>query len=429
MIDKDLKIYDSVCTGCSACTEACMFPDESGISPIQLIVNVNGLNVPRINENTCTECMKCYKACPTEDKIFNDDVTFDNYKAKIGNCYFGYSHNNEHRFEAATAGITTEIAAYLLDTHQVDGVISSYQNDNNDIITEIFTSSSEVKKTRGSIYRQVSALNGLAEKIQKGQHKKLLFIGLSCHISGLKTLQRANKYLKKNVEFITIALFCKQTKTEEFSDMQRSILGANPNQNINYRGKGWPGITRVEGGESLPSSNIRFGLMWGGFAFTPDYCFSCSDPIGLVADISVGDAWLGKYSKDKIGSSLFIGNTSKGDKIIKEMEKAGKIYIESETAENILKSQSTSHILFKTSYPTTRNALFGGIGEKGDAPNRYIKLIWWVKFNKKLVEFLFRSKIAIIIPDLILRIYSKMSITIFVKFSKHQPDKDFVNET
>ncbi|HIP49760.1 MAG TPA: hypothetical protein EYG92_12455 [Lutibacter sp.] len=429
MIDKDLKIYDSVCTGCSACTEACMFPDESGINPIQLIINENGLNVPRINKVTCTECMKCYKACPTEDKIFNSDVTFDSYKAKIGNCYFGYSLDHEHRFEAATAGITTEIAAYLLDTKQVDGVISSYQNEDNDIITEIFTCSSEVKKTRGSIYRQVSALNGLGEKIESGRHKKLLFIGLSCHISGLKTLQKANKYLKKNVEFITIALFCKQTKTEEFSDMERSLLGAKPNQKINYRGKGWPGMTRVEGEKSLPLSDIRFGLMWGSFAFTPDYCFSCSDPIGLEADISVGDAWLSQYSADKIGSSLFVANTSKGDNIIKEMEKIGKIHLKRETVDNLLASQSTSHIIFKTSYSNARNALFGNVGAEDDTPNRYIKLIWWIKFNKKLVEWIFRSKIVTIIPNIILRVYAKISMVVFIRIFKHHPSTDSFNET
>jgi len=311
VIDKDLKIYDSVCTGCSACTEACAFPDVQGINPIQLIKNDHGLAVPRINSDTCTECMACYKACPTEDKIYHNDITFDKYKTQIGECYYGYSLDNEHRFEAATAGVTTEIAAYLLDTQQVDGVVSSYQNDENEIITEIFTKSSEVRKTRGSIYRQVSLLNGLAEKIEQGNHKKILLIGLPCHIAGLKTLQKANKHLRKNVEFITVALFCKQTKTEEFSDFERNILKAKKNKKIDYRGKGWPGVTRIEGAGNLPFNHIDFSLMWGTFAFTPDYCLTCSDPIGVEADISIGDAWLKKYYDDKVGSSLFGGKYTK----------------------------------------------------------------------------------------------------------------------
>lgn len=420
MIDKDLKIYDSVCTGCSACTEACAFPDEMGVNPIQLITNDFGLAVPRIDGDTCTECMMCYKACPTDDKIYNQEITFENYKEQIGECYFGYSLDQEHRFEAATAGITTEIASYLLEKHQVDGVVSIYQNDDNEIITEIFTDLQEVRKTRGSIYRQVSLLNGLAEKIEKRQHKKLLVIGLPCHIEGINTLKKANKYIKKNVEFITIALFCKQTKTEEFSDFERSLLKAKPNQKINYRGKGWAGITSVEGGQSLPCTNIKFSLNWGTFAFAPSYCFTCSDPIGVVADISVGDAWLRKYYSDKTGSSLFVANSEVGKNIIEEMQKAKKIYIEKESVENIISSQNTNYVKFKTSYINERRAAFGELETHSEVvPSSYKRLIKWIKFNKWLYETMVRSGIVKYIPEITLKVYGKISGIIFKKLSHH----------
>ena len=311
MIDKDLKIYDSVCTGCSACTEACYFPDEHGINPIQLTINNNGLSVPRINSDTCTSCMMCYKACPTEDKIFNhENINIESYKEKIIHAYYGYSQNHDHRFESATAGIATEIASYLLETQQVDGVVSSYQDENAQILTKIFTDSEEVKKTKGSIYRQVSLLNGLEKKIKQGNHKKLLVIGLPCHIEGVKTLHKANKYLKKNIKFVTVSLFCKQTKTEDFSNAVRNILHEKEKRTIIFRGKGWPGITRTEGRQGISFSDIQFGLAWSTYAFTPDYCFSCSDPIGLVADIAIGDAWLPEYTNtDIIGSSQSVNFT------------------------------------------------------------------------------------------------------------------------
>ena len=52
MIGSDLRVYDSLCTGCSACTEACHIFDKNGIKAIQLITNEKNLAVPRINENT-----------------------------------------------------------------------------------------------------------------------------------------------------------------------------------------------------------------------------------------------------------------------------------------------------------------------------------------------------------------------------------------
>ncbi len=410
MIDKDLQIYDSVCTGCSACTEACYFPDEQGINPIQLIINQNDLAVPRINSDTCTSCMMCYKACPTEDKIFNhDNIDIKAYEKKILHAYYGYSQNYDHRFEAATAGVATEIASYLLKTQQVDGVVSSYQDENAQIITKIFTDREEVKKTKGSIYRQVSLLNGLEQMIKKGNHKKLLVIGLPCHIEGLKTLHKANKYLKKNIEFITIALFCKQTKTEEFSNAERNILHAKENQTILFRGKGWPGITRVEGGEEISSSNIQLGLAWSTYAFTPDYCFSCSDPLGLVADIAIGDAWLPEYTNnDKVGSSLFVTNTLLGGEIISGMMKENILYVKKESKKNIIKSQSYKHINYKLKHIKYKSNFFADLTVNEKIPLKYQIFSHWIKINKKLSESLYKRNLATTVPPIILKLYTKI---------------------
>jgi coenzyme F420 hydrogenase subunit beta len=406
MIDKDLKIYDDVCTGCSACTEACHFPDENGIYPIMLIKNNKGLNVPIIDANICTKCMACYKACPTEDKLFNRELSYELYKNQIGSCFYGYSLDEDHRFKAATAGITTEIAAVLLDMGRVDGVVSSYQNDSNEIITEIFTDSKKVRKTRGSIYRQVSLLNGLAKKIEKGKYKKLLVIGLSCHIEGLKTLHKTNKYLKKNVEFITIALFCKQTKTEKFSDVIRDVLKANKNEKIEYRGDGWPGFMKISEDKKLKVGTRKIGRLWPSFAFAPSYCLTCSDPLGLVADISIGDAWIDKYADDTIGSSLFVANTSLGIEIINILKDSKKIYIEKETKENILNSQNPLYTYIKTSYLDARISFFTDFKSKNlnKIPKNYINTLRLIKINKILQESSFMKNM----PNSLIRIYNRL---------------------
>lgn len=422
MIDKNLNIYDEVCTGCSACTEACFYPDEKGVLPISLIKNQEGLFVPRIDMKSCVDCKACYRACPTEDKIYNNqDLSFENYKKSIGTSYYGYSLDENHRFEAATAGIITEIATYLLESNQVDGVLSSYQDDNtNEIITKIYTNPQDIKTTRGSIYRQVTLLNGLDKKIKDGNHKKLLIIGLPCHIAGIKTLKKANKYLRKNVEFITVSIFCKQTKKEEFSDFQRTLLKAKPNEKIFYRGKGWSGFTRVEGRLSLPSTNIKSSLNWTTFSFAPSYCFTCSDPLGLESDISVGDAWLHKYYHDKIGSSLFVANSQIGNKIIDEMKNKNLIFTQIETKENVLLSQSPDYIRFKTSNPIQRDISFGTKREndKAIASKQYIRLINWIKLNKSFYEFLVNKNIVKYLPDILLKVYVKISSKIFRVFSR-----------
>lgn len=420
MIDKHLNIYDEVCTGCSACTEACFFPDENGVLPINLIQKKNKLSVPRIDMTTCVNCKACYRACPTEDKIYNNDITYNKYKESIGDGYFGYSLDSSHRFEAPTAGIITEIASYLLKTKQVDGVLSSYQDeDTNEIISKIYTNEEDVKETKGSIYRQVTLLNGLDKKIKEGNHKKLLIIGLPCHIAGLKTLKKANKYIRKNVEFITVSIFCKQTKTEEFSDYMRSILKANKNEKITFRGKGWPGTPRADGKGSLLFTNPKFNFNWPTFTFAPDYCFTCSDPIGVTADIAVGDAWLKKYTSDKIGSSLFVVNTDIGKNIVNNMQKENIIFAKEENSNNIITSQSEKHIRFKTTNPIQRDISFGTKRDnKKSSSKQYKRLIRWIKINKLVYEFLERKRIINFTPGIIIRIYTKIYGFIFKIFSK-----------
>lgn len=411
MIDKDLNIYDDVCTGCSACTEACFFPDENGILPIVLIKKENKLAVPRIDMDTCVNCKACYRACPTEDKIYNNsELNFENYKEQIGDGFFGYSLDSDHRFEAATAGVITEIASYMLKTNQVDGVLSSYQDSKtNEIVTKIYTDIYELRKTTGSIYRQVNLLNGFDEKVRLGNHKKLLVIGLPCHIAGLNKLKRANKYFRKNIEFVTVSIFCKQTKTEEFSDYARSLLNEKNQKPIFYRGKGWPGNTRVEGRQGLPFTHLKLGLNWPTFTFAPSYCFTCSDPLGVYADISVGDAWLNKYYDDKIGSSLFIANTDLGKNIIKQMQDDKVIFVKPEEKDEIIKSQSTRHIRFKTTNILQRDYSFGN-GRKFEnrVSLKYKMLIYWIKIAKSTLGFLQRNRITNHTPMIFMKVLSRI---------------------
>lgn len=410
MIDGNLKIHDAVCTGCSACTEACAFPDENGIKPIALVVNKEGLRVPRINANTCTHCLLCTKACPVANNIFSNDISFEAYREKIGDCYYGYSLDNDHRYEAATAGIATEIAAWMLDTGQADGAVSSYQNSDNVVITGIFTNGRELKeKTRGSIYRQVSMLNGLEKKIKEGNYRRLVLIGLPCHIAGLKQLQKVNSFLRKYVEFFTIALFCKQTKTEAFSRFKRKALSAGINQVIIYRGKGWPGRTRVDGAKSLSFSHPFFNLMWGSFAFTPNYCFACSDFLGTLADISLGDAWLRKYYNDTIGSGLVIVNTNKGSKVVNKVDFVRKIYLKTESVENVIKSQGAFYFKLKIECKKALTMIALKKKKEYSFDSLCNFVLSFIFLEKRIVELLVQKRIIRYFPVSLLKIYLKIS--------------------
>lgn len=385
MIDKNLDIYSEPCTGCSACTEACLFPSEEGILPINLINN-NNLMIPEINHDICVECMACYKACPNEEKL-QSSLTFEEYKAMIGNCYYGYSLDEEHRYNSATGGIVTEIASYLLDKKLVDGVLSSYQDEDNNIVSKIFTESSKIKQSNGSIYRQVNLLNGLEKKLADYENKTILVIGLPCHILGLSKLKAVKSFRQKKINFLTISIFCKQTKQEEFSDFIRNLLDVKEKKSIRYRGNGWPGSSSIEN-KNILTSNPKLNLFWSSYAFTPEYCFSCNDPLGLIADISVGDAWLKEYLNDTIGSSLFIANTQIGKIFLNDMVIDKRIYYKEETRDNIILSQGYKQIHYKFNK------------KKNDYKFIFI--------NKYIIEVLFNYGVVKYLPNVFVKICNKL---------------------
>jgi len=405
VITEDLQVLEKFCTGCGACIEVCPVRGVEEERAISLAKMGSGLMCPRINVDSCVSCKACFRTCPQTAKFQNEKiVTFEDYCGLLGDCYYGYSKDREHRYEAATAGIATEIAAYLLKSGRVDGVVSSYQDENNNIITNIFSDSLAVKRTRGSIYRQVNLLNGLVDKIIEGGHRRLVLIGLPCHVAGLIALKKRHSYLRDYVEFVTIALFCKQTKTEEYSEYVRRCLKAENDQPIIYRGKGWPGLTRVTDGNSIFSNNSRLGLLWGSFAFSPDYCMMCNDPLGVVSDMSIGDAWLSKYSCDQIGSSFVTANTSKGRETLCNMKSLGILQLEEIKKNDVITSQNKKVIEFKlrnkisnkkkSAYLTEYN-LTGGGG---------------VRIIKRKIEKLYSLKIINKFPDLVFKCFTLMII-------------------
>ncbi len=395
MIDKNLQIYDSLCTGCSACTESCFFPDSEGNLPIKLIKNEEGLFVPRIDANICTVCNLCYKSCPVEDKL---ETNYSQDFSEVLGSYFAFSKDNRHRFEAATAGMTTEIATFLLRENIVECVISCKQNNDKSIETVYSFTEEEVKKTKGSIYRQVTLLEDIVKNLKEKNISKILLIGLPCHVEGMHLLQKKNKYLRKCLVY-TCALYCKQTKTEEFSDVIHTITKTSKDNMIQFRGKGWPGIISVD--DKMINFNNNFtNLLWATNAFTPEYCFSCSEPLGTNADISIGDAWLKSYLKDTQGSSFVTANTEFGKKILKQMSELGSIHLQSIPFDDILASQNRQAVLYKRKNASYRAGIFSANYNcvTTSVSLRYKMRTHWIKSLKSVVEFLFRKKIIYKIP-------------------------------
>ena len=106
-----------------------------------------------------------------------------------------------------------------------------------------------------------------------------------------------------------------------------------------YRGNGQPGfmtiIDKDKKKKMLPYPN--YAKMTG--IMKDHRCRTCIDATGELADISCGDAWLEKYTKQNLGWSIVMTRSMKGEKILKDMINKQLMVVERISKEDVIESQ------------------------------------------------------------------------------------------
>lgn len=184
------KICDfDKCTACNACRVAC---------PKQCITMQNDkLLVPHpfIDKDKCIDCGLCKKVCPVNNPL--------NLKKSI-KVYAAWSNDDTIRGNSASGGIATEIYKYFLDNEQNSYLLGTCFNSNFEVEYVPIDSFEQLQKIQNSKYVYSNTLNIYSEIKEKLKRNcKVLFIGLPCHIAGLKG------YLRKEYSnLLTIDLVC-----------------------------------------------------------------------------------------------------------------------------------------------------------------------------------------------------------------------------
>lgn len=68
-------------------------------------------------------------------------------------------------------------------------------------------------------------------------------------------------------------------------------------------------------------------------------CLLCNDRFGASSDISVGDAWLERFSDDQKGTSLIISRSERADDLLLRMKKEKFLELGPVTGEELIASQ------------------------------------------------------------------------------------------
>lgn len=346
-------VEKNLCTGCGTCYSFC--PMES----IEICVDPKkGIYVPKIQEK-CNECGICLKVCPGHEfdfKKYNKEVfgklPDNELIGNFSNCYLGYSNDPEIRYNSSSGGVVTQILVSALEEGLIDGALVTRMKKDDPFVPEPFiaTTKEEIIESSKSIYCPTSP-NTLLKTILKSKYKKIAFVGLPCHIHGIRKAENINKELKEKI-IIHIGIFCSSVPNFLATNylVHKYRVDKEDVEHINYRGNGWPGslnILLVENEVSIPLHEYRNS----GFAeyFIPIRCKLCIDLCNEFADISVADAWIPEIMKhDKKGTSLFVIRNNEAKNFINNVNIDHKIHIHSVEPEKIVQSQK--YLIPKKSY-------------------------------------------------------------------------------
>ncbi len=346
-----ITVKHNLCIGCGTCVATC--PKKA----LTLVEDKRkGIFFPKI-EGACSHCGVCLKVCPgmSFSKPQNPRLIKNNsYVGSYVKCYAGYAKDPALRSAGSSGGLITSLANFALEAGLVDGVLSTKMDINNPLrpVPFVAKNKADLLLAAGSKYCPVSLNASITEIL--GNSKNYLIVGMPCHLSGIK---KAKEVLNVSDDLIFFSLCCNHTPTFNATAylLRKMQVPANALSSIRYRSKSHKNeqadkdckkfeysfsAKLIDGSEkSVQSNNLSYwGLVFNRF-FWPNRCIICTDNLGEISDITFMDAWLPEFSSEKLGTSLIIVRSEKGQNLIKLAIEKGVVDITEISVEKVVEAQ------------------------------------------------------------------------------------------
>jgi coenzyme F420 hydrogenase subunit beta len=308
-----------------------------------------GIVGPTVDAEACTVCGACLRVCPgrgvdfgeLNQRVFGEPPS-DVVMGHIDEAFVTWSTDDEIRYHSASGGIATTLLCDLLERGEIDGAVVVTANPEHALRPQavLATTVEEIKATSGSKYCPVSLDAGLAEVAARPG--RYAVVGLPCHLQGIRALEARDKTLAERI-VLHLGLMCGRNSTFWGTEYFLRGKGVDPAAvtAIDYRAKGWPGkicVTLADGTEECFARSTSDKSFAGQrlfhsafhFDFIVPRCLTCFDTFAILADVSLGDAWLPEIkAEERVGKSIIIVRTAAGRRAIDLLAERGKIERES----------------------------------------------------------------------------------------------------
>ena len=355
MIDKksireiETIVKEGLCLRCGTCV---------GICPKDAII-LNEDYYPYCPDyEICNDCGLCLKVCPAVEvnlpeivKQTFGEIDYDYYSNGFFiKTYMGKTTNENILEKASSGGVVTQILDSLLNENIIQGAIVTISDTEKPWKAKpiLARKSDEILESAQSKY-SVSPVNSLLKELEN-LDGKIAYVGLPCHIHGLKKAISLKSKLKDKI-YLIIGLLC-STNIEEMSTrdmLWASRIKEQDVKKIEFRKGDWPGKIGVKVKDGTQKELHHLSHKEGAFAFLMrlypcNRCLYCIDASSEFADISVGDPWIkdekGKY-KYSGGWSLVIERTNKGKEVLLNIKNKNELILKQIPENELFESNRT----------------------------------------------------------------------------------------
>ncbi|MBU2597925.1 MAG: Coenzyme F420 hydrogenase/dehydrogenase, beta subunit C-terminal domain [Actinobacteria bacterium] len=328
-------VKEGLCLRCGTCV---------GICPKDVII-LSEYYYPYFPDyEICNDCGLCLKVCPGIEVNFPEiakqtfgEMDYDFYaNGFFTKLYVGRTINENILIKATSGGVVTQILDFLLNENIIQGAIVTISDPEKPWKAKpiLAKTSKEILESAQSKY-SVSPVNSLLKEIENSD-EKVAYVGLPCHIHGLKKAISLKRNLKDNI-YLIIGLLCSTNITEVATKdmLWASKIKENDVKKIEFRKGEWPGKTEVTLKNGSQKELHHLSHKEGAYVFLAHLypcarCLYCIDVSSEFADISVGDPWIkdekGNY-KYSGGWSLVIERTDKGKEILSQIKSKDKLIL------------------------------------------------------------------------------------------------------
>ena len=321
----------NTCSGCIACVNVC--PTDA----ISVTQSAEGCLLPQIDNDKCVHCGLCEAVCD-----FRKDAHMGNDMRRA----FSFVHSDKKVVEkSSSGGAFTALSDVILEKNGV--VVGAIYDHDFNVIHSIAVTREERDRMRGSKYVQCNP--GLLYREIKSRllNQPVLFVGTPCQCAGLKS------YLKKDYDnLIVVDFLCHGVPSNKMFKEHIAYIGKKHKGRAveySFRAKkyGWNSYANVvtftelsqkQNSSAKKQSRVQEDSSWLAQAFLTFFavnlslrpsCFNCPYRSNhRPSDITIGDFWQIEYltgKKDKSGVSFVTVNSSKGESIIRDIEKSAKL--------------------------------------------------------------------------------------------------------